>query len=253
MALIELREVCKSYSLGKVSVPVLKGINLVVPRGQFIAIMGPSGSGKSTLMNILGCLDRPTSGKYYLDGSDVSTRSDNELAEIRNKFIGFIFQSFNLLSRNDAISNVELPLIYRGMPVKERRERASKSLEAVGLASRMHHKPNEMSGGEQQRVAIARAVAGEPKVLLADEPTGNLDSRSGEEVMAIFQDLHSKGMTIVLVTHDKDIARHAERIVSIKDGKIVSDEMISSRLIARELLDSMKPAENSEKGVPSPV
>jgi len=243
--MIKVTGLKKEYIMGKVKVPALKGIDLEIPKGQFIAIMGPSGSGKSTLMNILGCLDRPTEGTYYLDGSDVSMKSDNELAEIRNRFVGFIFQTFNLLSRTDAVANVELPLIYRGMAMKERREKAVRALEAVGLGHRIHHRPNELSGGEQQRVAIARAIAGDPKLLLADEPTGNLDSRSGEEIMAIFQRLHEKGITLVLVTHDMDIARHAERIVSLRDGMIVSDEVVSDRLIAEEILAEMPRAEAS--------
>lgn len=244
-SMIRVVDLVKEYDMGKVKVTALKGVSLEVPRGQLLAIMGPSGSGKSTLMNILGCLDRPTSGQYFLDGSDVSKKSDNELAEIRNRFIGFIFQTFNLLARTDAMANVELPLIYRGVGVRERKERAAAALESVGLAKRMHHRPNEMSGGEQQRVAIARAIAGDPKVILADEPTGNLDSRSGEEVMAIFQDLNARGITMVLVTHDPEIARHAQRIVSVRDGKIVSDEMVEDRLDAREVLASM-PAASAE-------
>lgn len=242
---IKVVNLVKEYVMGKVRVPALRGIDLEIPCGQFVAIMGPSGSGKSTLMNILGCLDRPTSGSYFLDGSDVSKKSDGELAEIRNRFIGFIFQNYNLLARTDAIGNVELPLIYRGVPARERRERARKALEAVGLASRIHHRPSELSGGEQQRVAIARAIAGEPKVILADEPTGNLDSRSGEEVMAIFQSLHQQNITMVLVTHDPDIARHAERIVSMRDGRIVSDVMVEDRLDARKILAEMGPGEKS--------
>lgn len=237
--MIKVSKLTKEYNMGRIKVPALRGLDLEFPRGQFTAIMGPSGSGKSTLMNILGCLDRPTGGQYFLDGSDVSRKSDNELADLRNRFIGFIFQTYNLLSRTDAMANVELPLIYRGMRAKERRERAAAALEAVGLKERMRHKPNELSGGEQQRVAIARAVAGDPKVILADEPTGNLDSRSGEEVMTIFQDLHERGITLVLVTHDPDIARHANRIVSLKDGKLLSDVMVDDRLNARELLSQM--------------
>jgi len=245
---IQIQGLHKEYSMGKVKVPALKGVDLEVPKGQFVAIMGPSGSGKSTLMNILGCLDRPTQGTYLLDGSDVSRKNDNELADIRNKFIGFIFQTFNLLSRTNAMANVELPLIYRGMPPAERRKRATAALESVGLAGRMTHKPNEMSGGEQQRVAIARAIAGDPKVILADEPTGNLDTRSGEEVMSIFQDLHDKGITLILVTHDPDIARHAERVISVRDGRIISDVMVEDRLDAKKLLAEMPKAEESASG-----
>lgn len=237
--MIKISGLTKEYAMGKVKVPALREVDMEIPRGQFVAIMGPSGSGKSTLMNILGCLDRPTSGEYCLDGEDVSKKSDNDLADIRNKRIGFIFQSYNLLSRVDAASNVELPLIYRGMAAGERRARSIRALESVGLSKRSQHKPNEMSGGEQQRVAVARAIVGDPKVILADEPTGNLDSRSGEEIMVIFQQLHEQGITIVLVTHDPDIARHSERIISLRDGRIISDEMVEEPLDAREIIVGM--------------
>ena len=235
-SVISITGLSKEYRMGKVKVPALRGVDLEIPKGQFVAIMGPSGSGKSTLMNILGCLDRPTEGTYLLDGSDVSRKTDNQLADIRNRLIGFIFQTFNLLARTDAMANVELPLIYRGTSGRERREKAGNALEAVGLGARAKHRPNELSGGEQQRVAIARALAAEPKVILADEPTGNLDSRSGEEIMAIFQDLNRQGITVILVSHDPDIARHADRIVSLRDGKIIADQMVEDRMDAREVL-----------------
>ena len=243
--MIKTCKLSKEYSMGKVKVMALRDVDVEIPKGQFVAIMGPSGSGKSTLMNILGCLDHPTSGQYYLDGEDVSKKSDDELAEIRNQFVGFVFQSYNLLPRTDAISNVEIPLIYRGMSSAKRRELAMRALEVVGLSHRAHHKSNELSGGEQQRVAVARAIVGDPKLILADEPTGNLDSRSGEEIMAVFQDLHRKGITFVLVTHDPDIARHADRIISLRDGRIVSDEMVIDRLDANELLAAMPAPEVS--------
>ena len=243
--MIKTCKLSKEYNMGKVKVMALRDVDVEIPKGQFVAIMGPSGSGKSTLMNILGCLDHPTSGQYYLDGEDVSKKSDDELAEIRNQFVGFVFQSYNLLPRTDAISNVEIPLIYRGMSSAKRRELAMRALEVVGLSHRAHHKSNELSGGEQQRVAVARAIVGDPKLILADEPTGNLDSRSGEEIMAVFQDLHRKGITFVLVTHDPDIARHADRIISLRDGRIVSDEMVIDRLDANELLAAMPAPEVS--------
>ncbi len=243
--MIKTCKLSKEYNMGKVKVMALRDVDVEIPKGQFVAIMGPSGSGKSTLMNILGCLDHPTSGQYYLDGEDVSKKSDDELAEIRNRFVGFIFQAYNLLPRTDAMSNVEIPLIYRGMPSAKRRELAIRALEVVGLSHRAHHKSNELSGGEQQRVAVARAIVGDPKLILADEPTGNLDSRSGEEIMAVFQDLHRKGITFVLVTHDPDIARHADRIISLRDGRIVSDEMVIDRLDANELLAKMPEPEVS--------
>lgn len=237
--MIRIENVTKEYSMGKIKVPALSGVDLVVPEGQFVAVMGPSGSGKSTLMNIIGCLDRPTSGTYYLNNTDVSKKSDNELAEIRNKHIGFIFQTFNLLPRTDALANVELPLIYRGLSPKLRREKAIAALEAVALSKRIRHRPNEMSGGEQQRVAIARALAGDPNLILADEPTGNLDTRAGEEVMVMFQQFNRRGITLILVTHDPDIARHADRIITLRDGKILGDEIVPEPLVAEEVLAGM--------------
>jgi putative ABC transport system ATP-binding protein len=216
--IIKLNKIRKVYFLGKVSIEVLKGIDLTVKRGEFVAVMGPSGSGKSTLLNIIGCLDRPTEGKYILEGVEVTDRDDRELAEIRNRKIGFVFQSFNLLPRMLAWKNVELPLIYTGVGAKQRRELAMQMLEKVGLLERAEHRPSELSGGEQQRVAIARALINSPSVILADEPTGNLDSLSGREVMEIFKSLNKEGTTIILVTHERDVAKYAERIVTIKDG-----------------------------------
>jgi len=221
---IRLEKIAKNYILGKVVIPALMGLDLTVKQNEYVALMGSSGSGKSTLMNILGCLDTPTSGKYYLSGEDVSNLNDNQLAEIRNKRIGFVFQTFNLLPRLNAIENCELPLIYAGMGSKERRARAKEVLVSVGLADRMDHKPNELSGGQRQRVAIARALICKPSIILADEPTGNLDSRTSEEIMAIFETIHASGNTVILVTHEEDIARHAHRIIRLKDGKIFQDE-----------------------------
>ncbi len=221
--LIKTEDVWKIYKMGKVQVEALRGVSLEVERGEYLAIMGPSGSGKSTLMNILGCLDTPSKGKYYLEGKDVSSLNDDELSLLRNKKIGFVFQSFHLLPRTPAIHNVELPLIYAGLAKKERRKRAERALEMVGLKDRMWHRPNELSGGERQRVAIARAIVNQPSILLADEPTGNLDSRSGEEIMGIFEELHRQGNTIIVVTHDHNIAARTERIVKLKDGRILSD------------------------------
>ncbi len=220
--LIKTENLWKVYRMGKVDVEALRGVSLEVERGEYLAIMGPSGSGKSTLMNILGCLDTPTRGKYYLEGRDVSSLSDDELSLLRNQKIGFVFQSFHLLPRTPAIHNVELPLIYAGVPKKERRKRAEEALEKVGLRERMWHKPNELSGGERQRVAIARAIINNPSILLADEPTGNLDSRSGEEIMRIFEALHQMGNTIIVVTHDPNIASRTRRIIKLKDGRIVN-------------------------------
>jgi putative ABC transport system ATP-binding protein len=214
----------KTYEMGDQQVNALCGVNLRVRHNEYVAIMGPSGSGKSTLMNLIGCLDSPTRGRYWLNGHDVSALNDDELARIRNKEIGFVFQTFNLLARATALHNVELPLIYNGTPSEERIARAKEVLESVGLTARMMHKPNELSGGQRQRVAIARALVNSPSIILADEPTGNLDSKTGNEIMALFDDLQKKGNTIVLVTHEPDIAEYAHRIVHIRDGRIFSDE-----------------------------
>ena len=213
----------KTYVMGEQEVHALRGVNLRIRRNEYVAIMGPSGSGKSTLMNLIGCLDSPSQGTYCLNGHDVSRLSDDELARIRNKEIGFVFQTFNLLARATALHNVELPLIYNGTSAAARIERAKSVLKSVGLGTRMEHKPNEMSGGQRQRVAIARALVNSPSIILADEPTGNLDSKTGVEIMALFEDLHREGNTIVLVTHEPDIAEHAHRVVTIRDGVIASD------------------------------
>ncbi|MGE5485943.1 MAG: ABC transporter ATP-binding protein [Ignavibacteriales bacterium] len=226
--MIRLDKITKTYRTGKIEVQALSPIDLRVDQGEMVAIMGPSGSGKSTLMNILGCLDRPTSGVYWLDGKEVERLSQNDLAEVRNKKIGFIFQSYNLLPRLTALENAELPLIYRGATARERRAAAMSALEIVGLADRVSHLPSELSGGQQQRVAIARALAAKPALLLADEPTGNLDSRSGAEIMGIFRDLNSQGLSIVLVTHDEGVAKQCKRIVRVRDGAVVSDELVAA-------------------------
>ena len=224
-SLIILDDVHKNYDMGQAQVRALDGISLEIEKGAYLAIMGPSGSGKSTLMNVIGCLDSPTSGSYKLKGQEIGTLVDDELARIRNREIGFIFQTFNLLPRTDALQNVELPLIYSGISRKERHERAKRALEAVGLGDRMHHRPNEMSGGQRQRVAIARALVNDPSILLADEPTGNLDSRTGEEIMALVDRLHAEGNTLILVTHEDELARRAERVIRLRDGQIVSDTL----------------------------
>lgn len=223
-ALLALEDVTKVYHMGDVEVHALRGVSLAVEEGASVAIMGASGSGKSTLMNIIGCLDRPTTGRYLLAGEEVSTLDRNALAEKRNRTLGFVFQNFNLLSRTSAIENVELPLLYAGLHTRERHERARIALTRVGLGDRMHHHPNQMSGGQQQRVAIARALVANPRVILADEPTGNLDSVTSVEVMAIFQQLRDSGITVVLVTHEPDIARYAGRVVMMRDGKVQSDK-----------------------------
>ena len=232
---IDARELTKVYQMGDVEVRALRGTSLQVRRGELVAIMGPSGSGKSTLMNILGCLDQPTSGEYYLEGVEIDQLNDNQLAEIRSRRIGFVFQTFNLLPRTTALSNVELPLVYSGAGGRRRRERAVAALEAVGLGDRLHHRPNELSGGQQQRVAIARALINGPSIILADEPTGNLDSKSGAEIMAIFQRLNKEdGITIIFVTHEPEIAQHTRRIVRIADGRIVDDRPVREQRQAGE-------------------
>src|SRR5262250_631665 len=223
-ALIRTHDLWKTYEMGSTEVHALRGVSFSIQRNEYVAIMGPSGSGKSTLMNLIGCLDTPTKGNYWLNGRLVSEMNDDELAHIRNKEIGFVFQTFNLLARATALHNVELPLIYSGISARERAERAKKSLQMVELSDRMHHKPNELSGGQRQRVAIARALVNHPSIILADEPTGNLDSQTGVEIMKLFDRLHAEGNTIILVTHERDIAEFAHRVISIRDGKIASDE-----------------------------
>jgi putative ABC transport system ATP-binding protein len=223
--IISLINIVRSFSIGAEEVKALRGVNLNINKNEYVALMGPSGSGKSTLMNLLGCLDTPTSGQYILNGTDVSVLNDNELAQIRNKEIGFIFQTFNLLPKSTALDNVILPLIYAGMDKATREQRALKTLEDVGLANRVKHKPNELSGGQRQRVAVARALVNNPAIILADEPTGNLDSKTSVEIMGLFEEIHKKGNTIIVVTHEEDIARHAHRIIRLRDGVIESDEM----------------------------
>ncbi|NLH96013.1 MAG: ABC transporter ATP-binding protein [Clostridiaceae bacterium] len=239
--IIRMEGIGKIYDTGKVQVEALKDVDLCISKGEFVAVMGPSGSGKSTLMNIIGCLDRATSGYYELDGVSISQLDDTELARIRNKKIGFVFQSFNLLPKMNALQNVELPMIYAGAGKKERMEKAVEALRKVGLLDRMDHKPNELSGGQKQRVAIARALVNDPAILLADEPTGNLDTASGEDIMALFQELNREGVTIVLVTHEPDIARHTGRIVRFRDGRIISDEKVDDPIDAREVIRNLKP------------
>lgn len=239
--MIEVDGLTKIYRIGDIEIPALRGVSLHIGKGEFVAVMGPSGSGKTTLMNVLGCLDQPTEGSYLLDSIAVGEMGDRALARIRNQLIGFVFQTFNLLPRLNAIANVELPLIYRGVPRRHRRSIAASTLEAVGLGDRLLHKPQELSGGQQQRVAIARSLVTHPKVILADEPTGNLDTKAGREIMAIFQALNDSAITVVIVTHNVDIANYAKRIVRFLDGLIVSDEAVSVRTITDrdESLDNL--------------
>jgi putative ABC transport system ATP-binding protein len=233
MNVINIKNISKTYIMGTEAVHALHDVSLQIERGEYVAIMGPSGSGKSTLMNILGCLDTPSTGLYEFNGVNVSEMNDNELAKIRNKEIGFVFQTFNLIPRSDALHNVELPLIYGGINAHERKRLAAESLEHVNLGDRMHHRPNELSGGQRQRVAIARALVTKPSIILADEPTGNLDTKTGEEIMALLEELHHNGNTIILVTHEEYIAEHANRIIRIRDGMVERDQMVEKRIVPK--------------------
>ncbi len=243
--MIKIKNVGKTYGNGNIAVEALKQVNLNIEKGEFISIMGPSGSGKSTLMNLIGCLDRVTCGDYHLENVNVATLDDNDLASIRNKKIGFVFQSFNLLPRISALKNVELPMIYAGVHYKERKERGMEAMHRVGLADRMDHKPNEMSGGQKQRVAIARALVNRPAIILADEPTGNLDSVSSEEIMAEFQKLNEEGVTVIIVTHEPDIAEHTKRVITFADGYLTSDRMVEKPIQALDILKQKEKALNA--------
>jgi putative ABC transport system ATP-binding protein len=248
-AVVQLEEIHKVYNSGEVPVHAVRGVSLTIGRGDFVAIMGASGSGKSTLMNLLGCLDRPTKGRYLLDGTDVSQLDKNQLADIRNQKLGFVFQGFNLLARTTALENVELPMLYgaRRMSSREMRDRAQRSLELVGLGQRADHFPSQLSGGQQQRVAIARALINDPQILLADEPTGNLDSKTSVEIMGVFQKLNEQGITIVMVTHELDIAHYCRRNLIMRDGRLVSDVQVADRLVATEQLRKIQEAEAAAK------
>ncbi|MFZ1611363.1 MAG: ABC transporter ATP-binding protein [Chitinophagales bacterium] len=245
MEIIKLEDIKKTYDLGKVKIEVLKGISLNIQKNEYVAIMGPSGSGKSTLMNLVGCLDKPTSGKYTLNNKLVSTMSENELAEVRNKEIGFVFQTFNLMARLSAVENVALPLIYAAQNKTKRTAKAIEVLTAVGLGHRLTHKPNELSGGERQRVAVARALVNNPSIILADEPTGNLDTRTSYEIMELFEEIHKQGNTVIIVTHEEDIARYAHRIIRLRDGMIEKDELNTNKLDPKELRERLQPFNNS--------